>query len=137
MKDWSTHSAWNFTNKLFLMEAELHNTQKDFEKAAMYYEASIKAAQEHKFLHEEAIANELAGLFFFERGIHPKSYSFFKDSITCYRKWGANAVATRIENDIQDKFDTNLMQLCPIEIVIFPSDIILKEPSSKKRQLYD
>jgi len=107
IREWSIHSDWNFKNKLLLVEAEMHNTRKDFHKAASCYEASIRAAQEHKFIHEEAIAIELAGIFFLDRGLHQLSLSFFEDSIECYEKWGAYAVAKRIKNRIRDEFVTD------------------------------
>ena len=72
--------------------------------AATCYEASIKAAQAHKFRNEEAIANELAGLFFLEIGGREKSLSFFEQSIACYRTWGAFAIARRVEVIIEKEF---------------------------------
>merc|ERR1719203_1517927 len=107
IREWSVHSDWNFKNKLLLLEAEMHNNQKDFDKAASCYQASIRAAQEHKFIHEEAIASELAGLFFLERGLHQKSKLFFEHSSKCYEKWGASAVTKRIEEIIQHEFGSD------------------------------
>ena len=105
MKKWLRYSDWNFENKLLLIEAECYNTRKEFDKAAKCYEASIKSAQEHKFNPEEAIANELAGIFFFERESYQKSRIFFLQSIQCYKKWGANVAATRVEQSMGYRFD--------------------------------
>ena len=101
MSGWCTHSEWNFKNKQLLLEAESHYTMKNFCTAAICYDASIKAAREHKFLHEEAMANELAGLFFLDEGQREKSLLYFKQSIVCYRKWGALSVVRRIEAFIE------------------------------------
>ena len=137
MKEWSLHSEWNYKNKLLLMEAEFHYTKQDYEHAATCYEASIQAAQSHKFIHEEAISHELAGMFFLERGLHLKSYSFFKQSIECYEKWGANAVARRVETILNANFDTdlNLMRTCPVESAFLhvPSE----GPSTSKKRLLE
>ena len=137
MREWSTHSDWNFKNKLLLVEAELHYTQKDFDKAATCYEASVKAAREHKFIHEEAIASELAGIFFLEIGLCQKAKSFYLHSIECFKKWGAFAVARRVETSIQSKFGLGLMQLEPIVDSYLSSAFASKEGSSKKRQSQD
>jgi len=110
IREWSVHSDWNFKNKLLLVEAEMHNTRKEFDKAAVCYEASIRASQKHKFIHEEAIAIELAGIFFFERGLRQISKSFFEHSIECYEKWGAFAVANRVRGKIRDEFGTDCIQ---------------------------
>ena len=137
MKEWSTHSDWNFKNKLLLLEAELYYTNKDFDNAAICYEASVKAAREHKFIHEEAIASELGGDFFYEIGFRPKAKSFYLHSIECFKKWGAFAVARRVETSIQSKFGLGLMQLEPIVDSYLSSAFASKEGSSKKRQSQD
>ena len=71
------------------------------------YISSIRSAKEHKFIHEEAIASELAALFFYERGLRSKSQSFFMHSVKCYEKWGALAVARRVESDMVRRFGTD------------------------------
>lgn len=48
IKDWSKHSKWNFENKLLLLDAELHNTRKEIEKAVECYDAAIASAREHR-----------------------------------------------------------------------------------------
>lgn len=144
MKEWSMYSDWNFKNKLLLMLAEWHNTLKDYDNAALCYESSIKAAHKHKFIHEEALAYELAGIFFLERGLRPKSYQFFMSSIECYTKWGAHAVAKRVKDSLRDKFDADLIHRCPsYALPESPAPNMAlcaaqsKEPSSKKRQMSD
>eukprot|EP01083_Nonionella_stella_P113296 333919_1 len=94
------------------------------------------AAKDHKFIREEAIANELAGIFFLERGLHEKSYLLFKQSIVCYEKWGANAVARRVEESIQNIFDSDLMHLAENETSTLLS-VTPEEPSSNKRLFGD
>lgn len=135
MKEWSVHSDWNFKNKLLLIEAESYNTQGDFDKAAMHYEASIKAAKEHKFMHEEALASELAGTFFLERGQRQKSHSYLKHASECYEKWGASVANTRVEDIIQNEFASDVMQSTPA--LDLPTSIItVQETSSKKRPMF-
>ena len=134
MKKWSRHSDWNFKNKLLLIEAECYNTQKEFDKAAFCYKASIKSAQKHKFNPDEAIANELAGIFFYENEYYLESHMFFLQSIECYKKWGANAAASRVEDSMCDKFDSK-MQLCQTESTSMLLDDAPKEFASKKHQL--
>jgi len=60
--------------------------------------------------HEEAIASELVGIFFHDRGLHPKSYLFSVNSAECYKKWGALAVVARqVENTIRSNFGSDTM----------------------------
>jgi hypothetical protein len=136
MKSFLIHSDWNVKNKLLLLEAEYHNTMKEFEKAALCYEASIKAAQVHRFIHEEAMAHELAGIFFLERGqCHRQmSYSYFKNSISCYQKWGAMAVAKRIDTFIQTEFSPDLMHTwLADDLLALASTSSVSSEVSKKR----
>ena len=85
------HSRWNFENKYLLLKAECHYTDGEIEKAAESYEASIKAAKQHKFVQEEALGCELAGYFYKEQGNEIKAQELFKQAKIAYDKWGANA----------------------------------------------
>mmetsp|Transcript_20431 Transcript_20431/g.44255 ORF Transcript_20431/g.44255 Transcript_20431/m.44255 type:complete len:1572 (-) Transcript_20431:548-5263(-) len=133
MREWSFRSDWNFENKLLLIEAELYYTLNNYDKASICYEASIKSAREHKFIHEEAIANELAGNFFYETGHFLKAESFYAHSIKCFKKWGGFAVARRVESIVLKRFGADSWQLCPIDYAA-SSTISSKENLSKKRQ---
>lgn len=104
MREWSRHSEWNFKNKLLLLNAELHRVMNESYQAAICYEESIKAANDHKFINEEAIANELAGIFYVGQGDRQRSLSHFKRSVECYQKWGAPVIARRIEAIIETTF---------------------------------
>jgi len=64
-----------------------------FDEAESLYIESIRSAKEHRFVHEQGIASELAGMFFYERGLHQKACTFLKHSIDCYNEWGALAVS--------------------------------------------
>jgi tetratricopeptide (TPR) repeat protein len=100
LREWSRHSDWNFQSKLFLLKAEKYRIENDVTNAEICYDASIQAAHEHKFINEEAMANELAGIFYWELGSHQRALVYFKQSIVCYKKWGASAIARVIESRI-------------------------------------
>lgn len=63
MKSYSSCSTWNFSNKLLLLQAEENFNLRKFESAMCYYDEAISAAENHKFVHEEALACELAANF--------------------------------------------------------------------------
>ena len=134
MKLWSQHSSWNWENKMLLLEAEKMHTLNDFDSAASFYERSIRSAREHKFIHEEAIASELAGIFFLERGLREKSLHLFLHSIWSYKTWGALAVAKRVETFIVGKFGSVVMQVVPSHDT-FDCLFESREDASKKRQV--
>ena len=140
MKYWSEHSSWNWESKMVLLEAEKMYTIGSFDQALLFYERAIRSAHEHKFVNDEAIASELAGIFFCERGLNDvKTEALLLHSVHCYKTWGALAVAKRVETFIASKFGSDCMhcvQQWPLSVIlasVFASNK-KKDSSSKKRQ---
>ena len=84
--------------------------------AAKCYDESIEAAKSHKFIHEEAMTNELAGIFLTELGKRQEAHSYFKQAMACYKKWGAPVVARRIAATIGMEFRTELNLTDPSDV---------------------
>ena len=133
MKYWSEHSSWNWESKVILLEAEKTYTVGTSEQAASLYERAIRLAHEHKFIHDEAIASELAGVFFSERGLRMKAEALLLHSIQCYKTWGAIAVAKRVETFLAAKYGSILSTLDE-RINMMRSIFSFNSVSSKKRQ---
>ena len=85
----SSMSLWNFQNKTCLLQAEQKFCERDFEEAEKLYDAAISSSKEHKFVNEEALANELAGHFYLETGRRNRSLPYFLQACAKYREWGA------------------------------------------------
>ena len=81
MKTWNEHCSWNFEAKMLLLEAEKKSIEGKIEQAETLYLRSIYSASSHKFINDEAIASELAGHHFYERGQKTKSCSLFMHSV--------------------------------------------------------
>ena len=128
---WSEHSSWNWEDKTVLLEAEKMYTMGNFDQAAWLYERAIRLAREHKFINDEAMASELAGVFFCERGIHMTAEALLLHSVQSYKIWGALAVAKRVEVFIAIKYGLDSVQQ-PNSIV--ESILTACEDSSKKRK---
>lgn len=103
MKRWES-SKWNFENKINLLEAEKSHFLGNFDLASKLYLQAVKYSEKHKFLHELAICLELQGLFFQGRNLREKALTSLNRSVGCYKDWGANAVAKRVELYIQHNF---------------------------------
>ena len=80
-----------------LLQAELPYLNGDLGSAAAMYEASIKSAHEHKFIHEEALAYELHGRFFVETHMSEEGSNQLRAAVSKYKEWGA----TKKANDVQ------------------------------------
>ena len=131
---WSEHSSWNWEDKMVLLEAEKMYTMGNFDQASLLYERAIRLAHEHKFINNEAIASELAGVFFCERGLNDSAEALLLHSVQCYKTWGALAVARRVETYIANKYGTDSVQRKP-DSEILASVLASQDDLSKKRQV--
>jgi ATP-dependent RNA helicase DDX31/DBP7 len=89
LEELCSHSKWNFENKLFLLRAECHYTEGEMSQAAKTYKSAITSARNHKLVHEEAMACELAGYFFKDQKDESTSTMMFAQAHKAYMKWGA------------------------------------------------
>ena len=129
---WSEHSSWNWEDKMILLEAEKMYTIGNFDQAALLYQRAIRVAHAHKFINDEAIASELAGVFFCERGLHKKPLLLLH-SVKIYKTWGALAVAKRVETFIASEYGNDQSSNNDTLQCIFSS--FNGKESSKKRQI--
>jgi len=82
--------------ELYLLQAEEQFCSRNFERAETLYDASILSSKMHKFVNEEALANELAGHFYLETGRRNKSVHYFSRAVEKYNEWGAVAKASAL-----------------------------------------
>ena len=68
----------------------------NFEFAEQLYDLAILSSKTHKFLNEEALANELAGHFYLDTGKRSKSVQYFSQAADKYKEWGAVAKANAL-----------------------------------------
>ena len=76
---------------MLLLEAMLMHTLGNYDAAVLLCFSSIRSARAHKFIHEEAIASELAGDFLCKQERHMEAYALYMHSIRCLLEWGALA----------------------------------------------
>ena len=97
-------NQWTFENKSLLLQAELHHLNQDYEAARNAYIASIKSAKDHKFMNEEAMANELFGVFCIQNQmIDEEGMKHLRIALDLYKQWGALNKAAVLEQFIKDK----------------------------------
>lgn len=95
LRKWVKSSEWNFSNKLYLLEAEYYFLKEDDERAMVCYHAAIKAAHEHRFIHEEGLAEEKIATYLLHKGRHDDALGHFINAKNCYDVWGAHALVQR------------------------------------------
>jgi len=89
-------SEWNFSHKLYLLEAEHHALKGNDEAALQKYDLSITTARKHRHLQEEGFALERAGNYHLHKGRHGNALSKFSSAKECYERWGAHSVKNRM-----------------------------------------
>ena len=95
-------SAWNFENKMFLLKAEEQYSLGNLDLAETLYDGAVYSAKGHRFVNEEALSNELAGLFFTETGREYEASVCYSHAIEKYREWEAFGKAKHLEGKVRD-----------------------------------
>jgi predicted ATPase/GAF domain-containing protein/tRNA A-37 threonylcarbamoyl transferase component Bud32 len=91
LKKWAHHAPMNYLHKFYLVEAEWHRVRGSEVVAMDYYKKAIALAKEHEYLHEEALANELAAKFYLALEQEKIAQVYMQDARHCYLRWGATA----------------------------------------------
>ena len=97
MKNWAVHAPMNFQHKYELIEAEKARVLGNNWQAIELYDQAIAGAKEHKYLHEEALANELAAKFYLSFNKDKIAKTYLIDAYYCYANWGARAKIESLE----------------------------------------
>ncbi|MGB7710505.1 MAG: AAA family ATPase [Microcoleus sp.] len=99
MKHWAVNCPENYQHKYDLVEAEKARVLGQYEKAALYYDRSVKGASEHEYIHEEALANELAAEFYLACDRPKVADIYLIDAYYGYIHWGATAKVKHLESE--------------------------------------
>jgi PAS domain S-box-containing protein len=94
---WSAHSPQTFENRAALVAAEIARIEGRILEAQDLYEKAIRSARVHGFVHNEAIANELAGRFYARRGYDKVATTYLREARYCYVRWGADGKVRQLD----------------------------------------
>ncbi len=89
MKKWAQYAPMNHLHKYFLVEAELNRIAGKAKNAIFFYDEAIKLARQNEYIHEQAIANELAAKFYLARGEKEKAIAYLQNARFGFLDWGA------------------------------------------------
>lgn len=95
---WAQAAPHNFQHKYDLVAAELARVLGEYWQATELYEQAIQGAKQNDFIHDEALANELAGRFYHQRGMEKIAQVYIRDAHYHYMQWGAEAKAEQLKN---------------------------------------
>ena len=98
LHQWAGYAPTNVMHKYWLVQAERHRVLGCQLEAMEAYEQAITLAQENNYLNEEALAHELAGLFYLSWGKKVIAQTYLINAYYAYERWGAKAKLIDLEN---------------------------------------
>ncbi|MGY8709755.1 AAA family ATPase [Bradyrhizobium sp. 18BD] len=94
---WAALNPGTFRNKLTLIDAELARLRGDDLAAMKFYEESASAAASEGFVHEQALAYELASRHARNVGLESIAAHHARLAYSSYRRWGAHGKLRQLE----------------------------------------
>ena len=107
---WASHAPMNYQHKYDLVAAEKARILGENWQAAELYETAIKGAAKNGYLHEEAIAYELAGEFYLGREMDKIGVTYIREARDRYFAWGAVVKVKDLETRYSSFFDRHLTE---------------------------
>jgi PAS domain S-box-containing protein len=94
---WAENCPENFENRAALVGAEIARIEGRPLDAEQLYEQAIRSAHASGFVHNEALANELAARFYAARGFEKIAHAYLRDARYCYLRWGADGKVRQLD----------------------------------------
>ena len=105
MKDIASSSEWNFAGKYHLLEAEVRAVEMQHASHTnimALYDSSIAHAKQSRFIHEEGLACEKAGLYCKKVQDYERARNYFNRARVCYSEWGSSVKVAFIQNELNN-----------------------------------
>jgi PAS domain S-box len=94
---WAANCPDNFENRAALVGAEIARIEGRDLDAMRLYEQAIRSARANGFIHNEALANELASRFYAARGFEKIARVYLQDARYGYLRWGADGKVRQLD----------------------------------------
>src|SRR6185369_3321830 len=107
---WADHCPENLAHRRALLLAELTRARGDARAAGDRYDEAIALAQRGGYLHDEALANELAGLSFRALGKTTIARAYLTEAHRAYGRWGATEAMRRLERAYPDLVPSEILR---------------------------
>jgi PAS domain S-box-containing protein len=123
---WAAHCPDNFENRTALVGAEIARLEGRELDAEHLYEKAIRSAHANGFVHNEALANELAARFYAARGFERIANAYLQDARYGYLRWGANGKVKQLDHlyprlgeETPSRGPTSTT-VAPVELPVYP-----------------
>jgi PAS domain S-box-containing protein len=95
---WAANCPENFENRTALVGAEIARLEGRELDAEHLYEKAIRSAEANGFVHNAALASELAGRFYAARGFEKIANAYLQHARRGYLRWGANGKVKQLDS---------------------------------------
>jgi PAS domain S-box-containing protein len=106
LREWAENYPPTFGDKHALVSAEFARIEGRDLNAMDLYEQAIHSARANGFVHNEALAYELAARFYGARGFEDFAHLYLRKARDCYLRWGADGKVRQLEEmypDLREK----------------------------------
>ena len=97
LQEWAVYAPSNQTHRWTLVAAERCRVLGEKAESINLYDRAIDLANEHGYIQEEALANELAAKFYFDSGKQRIAGEYMAQAYYGYARWGAKAKVADLE----------------------------------------
>ena len=97
LMEWVGNCPANFENRAALVGAEIARIEGREADAERLYELAIRSSRENEFVHNEALAYELAARFYLARGFEDFGMLYLRKARHRYLRWGADGKVRQLE----------------------------------------
>ena len=94
---WAENCPENFENRAALVAAEIARIECRELEAMRLYELAIRSARSNGFVHNEAIASEVAAHFYAARGFEKIAQAYVRSARYGYLRWGADGKIRQLD----------------------------------------
>src|SRR6185437_10901878 len=94
---WAEENPETFEDRAALVGAEIARIEGRVLNAQELYDKAIREAHKYGFVHNQAIANEIAGRFYAERGFEKSAATYLRAARACYLRWGADGKVHQLD----------------------------------------
>jgi GAF domain-containing protein len=94
---WAENCAENFENRAALVGAEIARIEGRELEAMRLYERAIRSAHVNGFVHNEAVAYEVAARFYAAQGFEQIAQLYLRNARRCYMAWGADGKVRQLD----------------------------------------
>jgi PAS domain S-box-containing protein len=97
IQEWAENGQENFENRAALVGAEIARIEGRELDAERLYERAIRSARANGFVHNEALAHELAARFYLARGFEDFAHVYLRRARDGYLRWGADGKVRQLD----------------------------------------